>query len=215
MKKQLLWLLLTTMGLVAGITACSGQKETESAAAENKAEEETVTETEGEAGSSGAVVDAAILVQGYEWGPGVSKIILELEQEATEIGAENWTIVTADAERTVKDVYICDEYGEKTDAASSHVAVEMETTYENPGLPFTYDKSVSMNKWKETYDISVECTDMIFRWNVQTSLWTEKQTHSHSPQIVWIRSFVQIPRCFQREIPSQARIRIRLPERRS
>lgn len=35
----------------------------------------------------------------------------------------------------------------------------METTYENPGLPFTYDKSVSMNKWKETYDISVECTD--------------------------------------------------------
>ena len=89
MKKQLQWLLLTTMGLVAGITACSGQKETESAAAENKAEEETVTETEGEAGSSGAVVDAAILVQGYEWGPGVSKIILELEQEATEIGAEN------------------------------------------------------------------------------------------------------------------------------
>ncbi len=162
MKKQKLWLLLAAISLLAGVTACSGQKGAEpagSAAEEKEAEVGAETEEEGETGSSGIVVDAAILVQGYEWGPGVPKIILELDQEVSKVDAKNWTVVTADQERVVKDVYICDESGEKTDTVSGHVAVEMETTYENPGSPFTYDKTVGMNKWKESYEISVECTD--------------------------------------------------------
>ena len=106
---------------------------------------------------TGIIAGTSIFVQGYEWGPGVPKIILELQEEASEISAEGCKVVTAGTERTVKEVYLCDENGEKAEGASKYVAVEMETTYQVSGSPFTYDMSVMMNKWTETYEVSVEC----------------------------------------------------------
>ncbi len=131
-------------------------KEAESAVPAG-AESEAGAETEAgtEEVSLETIVDAAILVQGYEWGPGVPKIILEFQNEVSEVSAENLTVVTAD----VENVYICDEHGEKTDAASKHVAIEMETLSKDQRSPFTYDTTVNMNKWKESYEISLECAD--------------------------------------------------------
>ena len=103
------------------------------------------------------VAGISIFVQGYEWGPGVPKIILELQKEASEIIAEDCKVVTAGTERTVKEVYLCGENGEKVEGGSNYVAVEMETTSQVSGSPFTYDMSVMMNKWAETYEVSVEC----------------------------------------------------------
>ena len=103
------------------------------------------------------VVNTSIFVQGYEWGPGVPKIIVELPKEVSAVSAEGCAVMTAGAERTVTDVYVCDENGEKAEGASNYIAIEMETTSEVSGSPFTYDISVMMNKWAETYEVVVDC----------------------------------------------------------
>ncbi|MCI7812077.1 MAG: prolyl oligopeptidase family serine peptidase [Lachnospiraceae bacterium] len=109
--------------------------------------------------ADGVVASTAIFVQGYEWGPGVPKIIVELQKEASEVSAEGCAVTTAGKERTVTDVYLCDENGEKAEGASKYVAIEMETRSEVSGSPFSYDISVFMNKWSEAYQVTVDCPD--------------------------------------------------------
>lgn len=101
------------------------------------------------------IPDISILVQGYEWGPGVPKIILELSQPAQEIHGEEITVTTAGKPRTVQDVYLCDENGARTDAPSGYAAVELKTTAQESGSPFTYNRSVRMNEWSEAYEVTV------------------------------------------------------------
>ncbi len=119
----------------------------------------TQPEATGAEASYENVVGTSIFVQGYEWGPGVPKIILELASEVSSVSAQSCAVTTAGTERTVTDVYLCDENGERAEGASSYVAIEMETRSEVSGSPFTYDMSVMMNKWAETYEVTVNCAD--------------------------------------------------------
>lgn len=107
------------------------------------------------------LADTAIFVQGYEWGPGVPKIILQLKQEVSSVSAQDCTVMTAGVERTVTDTYLCDENGGRTEGSSSYIAIEMETTSEVSGSPFTYDMSVMMNKWADSYEVSVNCPNFV------------------------------------------------------
>ncbi|MCD8368857.1 MAG: prolyl oligopeptidase family serine peptidase [Clostridiales bacterium] len=107
------------------------------------------------------VAGVTIYVQGYEWGPGVPKVILEFEREVSEVSASDLTIQTAGMERTVRAVYPSDANGNSADGASRYVTIEMETTNEVSGSPFTYDLSVLMNKWSESYPVVVTSEDFV------------------------------------------------------
>ena len=110
----------------------------------------------GAAAQAADIPDISILVQGSTSGaPAFPKIILELSQPAQEIHGEEITVTTAGTPRTVQDVYLCDENGVRTDAPSSYAAVELKTTAQESGSPFTYNRSVRMNEWSEAYEVTV------------------------------------------------------------
>ena len=111
--------------------------------------------TETKAASEERISNMSILVQGYEWGPGVPKVILELTKPAQEICAENITVTTAGTPRVVEDIYLCDKDGIQTASPSPYAALELKTTAQESGSPFTYNMSVRMNEWAKNYEVSV------------------------------------------------------------
>lgn len=154
----------------------------ESTAAESKAEESKVEESkaaESTAAESAAesaakepdraaeiaelaksakqqVTNAKILVQGYEWGPGVPKLIIELPAEAEEVMWDTPEVAMAGVERVVSGFYLSDEKGEplEEEGPSKFAAIDFETNYANSGSPFTYDFMVTfMNNWSASYPV--------------------------------------------------------------
>lgn len=105
--------------------------------------------------------DISILVQGYEWGPGVPKLILQMKEEVSSVEIAEGTIITAGAERTVTDSYPCDEKGQRVEDASEYVAIDLETTLLAYGSPFVYDRSVLQNKWADSYPVTLDCPQLI------------------------------------------------------
>lgn len=95
-----------------------------------------------------------IVVDGYEWGPGVDKVVFELPKEAESADAAKAVINTNHVEREVSEVYLSDEKGNKTEGSSKYVTAVLKTSYENSGSPFVYDFKVTMmNDWAETYPV--------------------------------------------------------------
>ncbi|MDD6675442.1 MAG: prolyl oligopeptidase family serine peptidase [Lactimicrobium massiliense] len=115
-----------------------------------------------------------VIVTGDDWGPGVSKTIVHLDQEASSVSdaavteiKENtdWTsptfnAVTSSAARTVLKTYLCDADGNEVQNPSSYAAVEM---YISPseGSPFRYDVTAGSNKWCDPYELDVSASAVL------------------------------------------------------
>ncbi len=169
MKKRVrrLLALFAGMGMVVSMSACSSvsAKEGDFAQGTEQVESQTETEAKGEekeledlsAQAKEAMEEATgtIYVQGYEWGPGVPKVILKAEKAFSELDVTSAKIATAGMMRTVTDAYLSDEKGNKVSEASPYITIEMETTYEASGSPFTYDFMETMqNDWSDTYEVA-------------------------------------------------------------
>lgn len=142
--------MIGTLGVVASsalLTGCGSSADT------------PATPSDGTGATALDQIDTVtIYVQGYEWGPGVPKLIIDLGKEATEVTANvsDFTVTTAEAERTVTDAYLCDDTGTKVTGASRLLAIDMETTYAVSGSPFTYNFTDFMNHWSEFYNVTVK-----------------------------------------------------------
>lgn len=106
--------------------------------------------------SSLGVADAFIYVKGYEWGPGVPKVILQMNQEISQIEEVECSIFTAGAERKITDIFLSTPKGAKAEGASSYLTIEMETTYKTSGSPFFLQVETMHNKWMETYEVIID-----------------------------------------------------------
>ncbi len=114
-----------------------------------------------------------VFVVGDDWGPAVNKTILTLDKEvdATSLKAENFSVtevkentdwvtnvgevIESTTERTVTNVYLSDEKGNKVDSAKGNiVTVEMYIS-PNDGSPFRYDLATGSNKWVNKYQLLV------------------------------------------------------------
>ena len=173
--------------LAASLTACGGGNAAQGGDAETVPETETETvqeaETEGDGmnASTNAMVEAetalknqggasvevpegtpaaggTIYVQGYEWGPGVPKLIVELPAEVSEASAEGALAVTAGTERTVTGVYLSDAAGEPAEAPAKFVTLDLETTQAASGSPFSYNVEIFMNQWSASYPVIAAVT---------------------------------------------------------
>ncbi len=89
-------------------------------------------------------------VQGYEWGPGVSKLILSLEEPIVEVEVANASITTNRVERNVTRAYISNETG--------NLVLELETTSAiQCGTPFIYDRYRTFHyHWVKKYPVIIE-----------------------------------------------------------
>lgn len=115
-------------------------------------------------------------VDGYEWGPGVKEVMIDFGEgndvSSSSLSTDLFKVKTTGQEkkeRTVTDIYLCDENGEKTDAASGHrIGIEMSlnvtwTSYGSFGFnsyngcnPFSYNQQTAMNNWDDTYGFSIK-----------------------------------------------------------
>lgn len=136
-----------------------------------------------------------IEIKGFDWGPGVIKTIITLDKEidSNKLNKEDFTIIEkkesfdwekfekegeapehiiVESPRTVEDVYICDENGEKIDGEKSkNIAIETKATPDE-GNPFIYSMNTGFNNWCDPYEqhISVDSNDYIASFEIDPKI---------------------------------------------
>ena len=100
-----------------------------------------------------------IVVRGFEWGPGVNKVVLELDTKVDGILLdENTAVTTSHYERTVTGAYLSDSMGYETKTASKYVTFELETSFDCTGSPFEVDMETELNVWASEYYVNLFAT---------------------------------------------------------
>ena len=103
----------------------------------------------------------SIFVQGFESGPAVSKVILEMDDyRITNLDKNDWKIKTNGFERKVMDVYVSDKKGEKA-FDTGIVTIELENVFNQKtlkyeGTPFSYNIKKFFNEWAKEYIVQIE-----------------------------------------------------------
>lgn len=115
----------------------------------------------------------AYFVDGFEWGPGVKEVMLTLPGEvaAADLAIDLFAVKSLGsqgAKRTVSDIYLCDENGNRsTTTSGTRVAIEMtlDVTYTSWGDfgwntyngcdPFSYSQQTGLNTWATDYGFEV------------------------------------------------------------
>ena len=101
-----------------------------------------------------AASKAYIIVQGYEWGPAIPKIVLEFAEDVSGFASDTFEVAFGSAKRTVKDVYSSDADGNQADGAGKYLTIEM-AVKSSEASPFSYDMEKNVNTWAETVDFTV------------------------------------------------------------
>lgn len=101
-----------------------------------------------------------IVVEGYEWGPAVTGLIVKFNDAVSGIDKDTFAVKTANASRTVTAAFICDENGKAT-SSSNYAYIGLEVSYNAMqqsavGSPFTYDwMTTQKNTWTSNYSVSL------------------------------------------------------------
>lgn len=101
-----------------------------------------------------------VVAEACDWGPACTKAIIELDAQISSEDLCGFRVTETNTngtvgERDVTAVYLCDENGNKMDASSRYVAVEMSADPSHGGL-FYYDRSRFYNVWDEDYRLLIE-----------------------------------------------------------
>lgn len=105
-----------------------------------------------------------IVVNGYDWGPAVDKVIVTLDDKINNIDSKSLSVIetkkwytnnpTEDFSRTILNAYLSDDKGNKTSAPSNNFVVELKVS-PNEGSPFLYDIQKGMNDWTSIYYMTI------------------------------------------------------------
>lgn len=124
---------------------------------------------------SAAVGTQTVVIEGFDWGPAVTKTILALDRAvaADSVRAESFTVnekresldglplgihFTSKSERTVTAAYPCDENGSPVQGASAWIALEMSYA-PSTGSPFCYGLMTSVNTYCDPYELTVSLAE--------------------------------------------------------
>ena len=106
------------------------------------------------------VVTAYIVVRGFEWGPGVNKVVLELDEPVDGVCADEYLYVfTTHWDREISAVYLSNRMGYEIEGSSQYVTFDLVTSYDCGGSPFEYDPmGTQHNYWAEEYLVVLDVT---------------------------------------------------------
>lgn len=132
-----------------------------------------------------------IIVNGYDWGPAVDKIIVTLDKQVDEINPNLFSVVetkkwytpnpSENFDRTITNAYLSDEKGNKVSKASKSFVLELKVS-PSEGSPFLYDIQKGLNNWINSYYLTVSLSkgkslksgkDLINKVSIDTK-YTEK-----------------------------------------
>lgn len=103
--------------------------------------------------------DGRIVVEGFDWGPAVTKAVVRLgisfdktrNFDKTEFMVREYTTTEKGREfknRVITDVYYSDEFGNRIDNKGDHISMELGYGPEE-GSPMYYDFPTGFNKWHD------------------------------------------------------------------
>ncbi|WP_438272900.1 prolyl oligopeptidase family serine peptidase [Streptococcus huangxiaojuni] len=104
----------------------------------------------------------SIGVKGYEFGPAVPRVIVELDSEVSSVSKDNVKVTTAGVDRKIKSVYLSNKNGKKIKSGSSkYVTIQMPVSFDaekNAGeaSPFTYNMDIFQNQWSSDYKVTIK-----------------------------------------------------------
>jgi predicted peptidase len=93
-----------------------------------------------------------LVVEGFEWGPSITKAVLIFENDVSAGSFDNstFTVIAGDSKRTVIDTYVSDEKGARA-ASGSAIAIELKIGYASEPIenssPFNYNVQTNRNEW--------------------------------------------------------------------
>ncbi len=117
-----------------------------------------------------------MVVEGFDWGPGVSQVVLELEEKVTQVSPEQFLVVEekqarensstdifatsgpvtiARSQRTVTDAFLSDGEGRETKGPSNHVTLEL-TVAPDVGSPLCFFSEELHYRWADPYQLVIE-----------------------------------------------------------
>ncbi len=146
---------LLALVLLAGIGLASCNKTSASVKPDSKDSlVSTTNKSETPVESTLEIKEGTYTIYGYEWGPGVTKVVLKLQGKIEGITKDSFKLFAgsdkiADAdmvEATLTDAYTSDALGTKTNSASEYVAFEI-TPEHNKCSPFDSDPMTLANSW--------------------------------------------------------------------
>ncbi|EHI74294.1 glucan-binding protein D [Streptococcus criceti] len=118
---------------------------------------------DGQAQDKVQVVKTSIVVDSYEFGPSVSKIILQFDHKVTPSVIHNGaSVMTAGVARQVLNSYVSDATGHVVYFDSSnYVTLELNIPYDSNDTgknasPFNFDMATFSNKWASAYNVKVD-----------------------------------------------------------
>ncbi len=105
-----------------------------------------------------------IVVNGYDWGPAVDKVIVTLDNKINSIDSKSLSVIeskkwytnnpTENFNRTISNAYLSDDKGNKTSLASNNFVIELDVR-PNDGSPFLFDLQTYMNVWNSSYSMTI------------------------------------------------------------
>ena len=98
--------------------------------------------------------NAYAIVQGYEWGPAVPKVVLEFSDNVTGVANDTFSVKFGTTKRNVTAAYVSDENGVKSTVAGKYVTIEM-SVKNGEASPFNYNFMTSRNTWVEKINFTV------------------------------------------------------------
>lgn len=99
------------------------------------------------------VNDASLYISGYEFGPGVSKIIISLSRTVDNVKKEGASICTNGKERTIQNIYLSNSKGDHASTSSNYVTIELDITMEPNCSPFSFNWKTFQNEWAQKYEV--------------------------------------------------------------
>lgn len=100
-----------------------------------------------------AIVGATLYLTGYDWGPGVSKVIFAFSDPIEKVDKEGASIRTAERDREIKAFYLSNQRGDRVDSRSRYATMELDTVFDPTGscAPFFFNLAKFHNEWTPTY----------------------------------------------------------------
>ena len=160
MKSIIIRVILIALVCVLMVScARTGVLGSEIGSAEN-ASADPEAEASAEPDGTPVAVKAYIVVRGFEWGPGVNKVVLELDEPVDGVCPDEYIYVfTTHWDREVTAVYLSNRMGYEVEEPSQYVTFELATSYDCGGSPFEYDPmGTQHNYWAETYPVILSVT---------------------------------------------------------
>ncbi|AWN18342.1 prolyl oligopeptidase family serine peptidase [Streptococcus sobrinus] len=114
-------------------------------------------------GGSKVTIDKVSLgVKGYEFGPAVHKLVVDLDDSVSHVSQEDLSVTTAGVEQKVEKVYLSDANGNPTSKKSSpYVTIQLPVSFDSKksaavASPFQFDLDDFHNHWVTDYTVSIK-----------------------------------------------------------